>query len=132
MRLQRQSNQESVIIQTASPLGAGGEARVFAALPDGRLVAKIYHRPDRVHARKLAVMMSDPPDDPLAGQGHISITWPVDLLYTAEGVPLFVGYLMPRVSGMLPLFNCYNPQARRQHWPLFDYLYLHRTARNLA
>uniref|UniRef100_A0ACD5H0N5 Uncharacterized protein n=1 Tax=Desertifilum tharense IPPAS B-1220 TaxID=1781255 RepID=A0ACD5H0N5_9CYAN len=39
---------------------------------------------------------------------------------------------MPRVTGMRPLIDFYNPKTRRTQCPLFNYLYLHRTARNLA
>jgi len=39
---------------------------------------------------------------------------------------------MPRVCGAQPLFHCYNPGSRRQFYPQFDSLALHRVARNLA
>jgi Tol biopolymer transport system component len=39
---------------------------------------------------------------------------------------------MRRVSDMFPIVNFYNPSGRRQSCPLFNWYYLHQTARNLA
>ena len=132
MRLQRQSNGQPIAIDNASELGAGGEARVFALPADPTLVAKVYRKPKPLYDRKLAVMVANPPDNPTASQDHLSFAWPVDLLLTGEAKPQVVGFLMPRVTGMRPLIDFYNPKTRRTRCPLFNYLYLHRTARNLA
>lgn len=132
MRLLRQSNDQRVLLQTALTLGTGGEARIYA-LPENRsLAAKIYHEPTQNQARKLAVMVANPPEDPMAAQGHISIAWPLDIVRMMYNRQPFVGFLMPRVSGMRPLFNVYNPVTRRQELPLFTYQYLHRAGRNVA
>ncbi len=69
---------------------------------------------------------------PCRSQEHISIAWPLDTLHKMYGDQGFAGFLMPRVSGMRPLFNVYNPSTRRQELPLFNYLYLHRAARNVS
>ena len=132
MRLQRQSNGQFITFDHSLEIGAGGEARVYAVAQDRSLVAKVYHKPTDIHARKLATMLANPPDDPMAGQGHVSIAWPVDLLHTADDKQQVVGFLMPRVTGMYPIIDFYNPGTRRRQCPLFNYLYLHRTARNLA
>lgn len=132
MRYIRQSNNQRVIVPEAAPIGVGGEARVFAASSDGRLAAKIYHQATDTQARKLAAMLANPPDDPMSSQEHISIAWPLDLLHKMYGDQGFAGFLMPRVSNMRPLFNVYNPSTRRQELPLFNYLYLHRAARNVS
>ena len=132
MRYLRQSNNQRIIVPDAASLGVGGEARVYAVPPENRYAAKIYHRANDTQARKLAVMVANPPDDPMSAQGHISIAWPVDLLTRMYGDQGFAGFLMPRVSDMRPLFNIYNPSARRLELPLFNYLYLHRAARNVA
>ena len=121
-----------MIVPDAAPLGVGGQAKVFAASADGWLAAKIYHRPTDAQARKLAAMLANPPDDPMSAQEHISIAWPLDSLRKMYGDQGFAGFLMPRVSGMRPLFNVYNPVTRRQELPLFNYLYLHRAARNVS
>ena len=55
-----------------------------------------------------------------------------DLLYRMNSPRRFSGYLMPRVSGMRPIFSVYNPLTRRRETPLFNYRYLMHTARNLA
>lgn len=132
MRLQRLSDGTPLVLRPADALGAGGEARIYAVLPGKRYVAKIYHRTEQAHAQKLLAMLANPPDDPLAAQGKLSIAWPLDLLHSADAEASFAGYLMPRVSGAQPLFHCYNPGSRRRFYPAFDYLALHRVARNLA
>jgi DNA-binding helix-hairpin-helix protein with protein kinase domain len=131
MEVQRQSNGALLTLTPAAELGAGGEARVYALPQQGALLAKIYHTPTPARARKLAAMLANPPDDPMAGQQHISIAWPVDLL---QAVPsrAVVGFVMPRVTGVQSIIDFYNPMTRRQRCPLFNYAYLHRTAHNLA
>lgn len=132
MRLQRQSSGQIIQFDTHATLGAGGEALVFAVPGDGQIVAKVYRRPTPAHASKLASMLANPPVDPMAAQGHVSIAWPTDVLQTADGTRRIVGFVMPRADGERALIEFYNPTARRQQCPLFNYLYLHRTARNLA
>ena len=132
MRLQRQSNKQIITLDITSTLGQGGEARIYPVPQDETLVAKIYHKPISAHADKLAAMLANPPENPTSGQGHISIAWPVDLLHTTDGSDRVVGFLMPRVNGMNSMLEFYNPKSRRQKCPFFNYLYLHRSARNLA
>lgn len=140
MRLQRKSNQQIITLDLNSTLGHGGEARVYAVPPDEKLVAKVYHKPGETHRRKLTAMLANPPENPAAAQGHISIAWPVDLLMAGDrsntdrmgSVQRVIGFLMPRVQGMNSLLDFYNPKTRRQKCPFFNYLYLHRTARNIA
>ena len=111
-------------------VGVGGEAKVFSLSQHPHLVAKVYHKPTKSHAKKLDIMLANPPGDPMANQGHISIAWPVDLLQSKNQE--VVGFLMPSVKDMNSILNFYNPQIRHQKCPLVDYQYLHRTARNLA
>ncbi|MDA0709342.1 MAG: protein kinase [bacterium] len=132
MNLNIRSKGKSVCLDARTVLGKGGEARVFTVVGKPDLAAKIYHKPTQKRARKLEIMIANPPGDPMAGQGHISIAWPVDLLETMDPNPKVVGFLMPRVAGMSSVLNFYNPQLRHQKCPLFTYRYLHRTARNLA
>jgi WD40 repeat protein len=134
MRLQRESNRQIVILDTALPVGGGGEGHIYPVLQDPSLVAKVYNK-DRAtsqRARKLMAMIANPPEDPMAVHGHVSIAWPVDLLHMVGFIRRVAGFLMPRVTGMRPIIDFYNPKTRRQQCPLFNYLYLHRTARNLA
>ena len=132
MRLQRQSNGQLITIDPALALGTGGEARVYAIPQEPSLVAKVYHEPTGDRAHKLMAMLANPPDDPLAVREHVAIAWPVDLLLTTDRRRQCVGFLMPRMSGMHPIADVYNPRARRQKHPGFDYFRLHHTARNLA
>ncbi|WGV28246.1 tetratricopeptide repeat protein [Halotia branconii] len=128
------------IINLSVSLGRGGEACIYALPSDSELVAKIYHKPTVAHAYKLQAMLANPPENPTASLGHISIAWPLDLLRAADISDEFadnnsdriIGFLMPRIRGMRPVIDFYNPRTRRQHCPLFNYQYLLRTARNLA
>lgn len=133
MRVQRRLDaQKHTILNLSTTLGQGGEACVYAVPNDDNLVAKIYHQPKSVYAQKLATMIANPPDNPTADTGHISIAWPVDLLQAEHNSTEVVGFLMPRIQRMRSIIDFYNPKTRRQHCPLFNYQYLHRTARNLA
>ncbi len=132
MRLQRQSNKQVITFDLTSSLGHGGEAYVYAVPQDEKLVAKVYHKPTEAHAHKLAAMLANPPENPMAKHGKTSIAWPVELLRTVDSSQQVVGFLMPRLIGMHSILDFYNPKTRRQKCPFFNYLYLHRTARNLA
>ncbi|BAY23459.1 TPR repeat-containing protein [Calothrix sp. NIES-2100] len=113
-------------------LGRGGEACIYAVPSHSNLVAKVYHKPTTAHAYKLQAMLANPPENPTASLGHISIAWPLDILRAVDGSDRIIGFLMPRIRGMRPIIDFYNPRTRRQHCPLFNYQYLLRTARNLA
>ncbi|MDZ7962167.1 MAG: tetratricopeptide repeat protein [Aulosira sp. DedQUE10] len=113
-------------------LGRGGEACIYAVPSHSNLVGKVYHKPTAAHAYKLQAMLANPPENPTASLGHISIAWPQDVLRAVDGSDRIVGFLMPRIRGMRPIIDFYNPRTRRQHCPLFNYQYLLRTARNLA
>src|ERR1017187_9734041 len=105
-------------------LGAGGEAQIFEVAGRGDLVAKIYHHPSVERTAKLQVMVSAPPADPTAAQGHRSICWPTSLLFDQQRIN--VGFLMPRVDSAanLPIFQLCNPQDRQQVAPGFTWQYL--------
>jgi DNA-binding helix-hairpin-helix protein with protein kinase domain len=120
------------ILNLSVSLGRGGEACIYAVPSDSDLVAKIYHKPTVAHAHKLQAMLDNPPENPTASLGHTSIAWPQNLLRATDGSEGIIGFLMPRIRGMRPIIDFYNPKTRRQHCPLFNYQYLLRTARNLA
>ena len=132
MELRRSSSGELIRITTAAALGVGGEARIYAVAGDETLAAKLYHRPTRERAAKLSAMLANPPEDPMSGQGHVSIAWPVDLLTSPQDGSQVLGFLMPRVKEMSPIIDFYHPKTRRKKHPFFNYRYLLRTARNLA
>ena len=134
MRLTRVATGEEIALATNADaqIGAGGEAVVLPVLARPELAAKIYHRPEARQWRKLEAMLQNPPVDPMAEEQATSIAWPLDRLTTADSRHAFAGYLMPRVTGASPLFEYYNPAARRRIAPLFSYRYLLRTARNLC
>jgi DNA-binding helix-hairpin-helix protein with protein kinase domain len=125
-------NSGHLITLVEPPLASGGEAHLHALANTDKYIAKIYHAPTGELAFKVATMISKPPDDPMRAWGHPSIAWPLERLVTPGDDPFFVGYLMPRVQNMWPIFHFYNPKTRRQVSPLFHYRYLTRTARNLA
>ena len=130
MELTLEQRGKSITLIETQVLGAGGQARVFPVEAHPEWAAKVYHKPDFRYATKLAVMVADPPEDPMAARGHASIAWPLDLLVDSAGT--VVGFLMPRVSGTRPIIDYFNPKTRRKTCPGFNYFYLVRTARNLA
>ncbi|QLE56106.1 tetratricopeptide repeat protein [Nostoc sp. TCL26-01] len=131
MKVLRYLPQEEIINLSVS-LGRGGEACIYAVPSEGDFVAKVYHKPTIAHASKLRAMLVNPPENPTVSLGHISIAWPQELLWAADESERVIGFLMPRIRGMRPVIDFYNPRTRRQHCPLFNYQYLLRTARNLA
>lgn len=135
MELIRHSNGQKINLTSPSVIGKGGEARIVRWPHDSQLVAKLYHTPSETHANKLAAMVRNPPNATSSSGSHTRIAWPVDLLHHAKpggGIGHLAGFLMPLVVNHQPVINYYNPAKRRLHCPLFDYSYLHRTARNLA
>src|SRR5690242_14748038 len=130
MRLRRRSTGNIVGLESA--IATGGEARVYGVAGEDALLAKVYRKPTEVRASKLHAMVANPPTDPMAAQGHVSIAWPVDELETIDSARSTVGFLMPRAEGTRRAIDFYNPMSRRRECPLFDYRYLHRAARNLA
>jgi hypothetical protein len=122
--LRRRSTLEPLELDPALEIGAGGEAVVYHVPGDAALVAKIYHDPAIERARKLAVMVANPPAMP---EGT-SIAWPLDVLIHGGG---FAGFVMPFAEGPR-VFEFYNPVTRRSTAPGFHAGLLHRAGRNLA
>lgn len=75
-------------------------------------------------------MLANPPADPMARSGHISIAWPTEELADKEGKP--VGFLMPHIQNSRQLVSVYNHRRRLKVVPAFNWKYLHVTALNLA
>ncbi|MBX3010611.1 MAG: hypothetical protein KF832_03850 [Caldilineaceae bacterium] len=121
----RTATSEKFVLERA--INRGGEAQIWTVRQEPHLVAKLYHKPTTEHQAKLGAMIAAP----LTRKGtHPTVAWPLHLLYRQQQ---FIGYLMPRAAGSLPLFHYYNPARRRRlgqphAWPRF----LHRTATNLA
>lgn len=132
MILQRHSVGEALNLDSASCLGVGGEARIFVVPNHPEFVAKVYHQPTGEQTHKLKAMLANPPVDPTMARGHISIAWPRELIFENGAGSPCAGFLMPRVNGMAPILEYFNPRARRKRCPLFNTLYLHRAARNVA
>ena len=132
MFLRRESTQAILNLADSALLGTGGEARIYSVPNAPDLVAKIYHQPDESYVHKLAAMLANPPQDPAKIQGHTSIVWPTELLRSLDAKHQVCGFLMERVQRMRCVIDVYHPGTRRRQAPLFNYAYLHRTARNLA
>ena len=135
MQFKRQSNGQ--VITLGPWLGGGGEGAIHEFPPDASLVAKVYHanKLKDIDSDKLRVMLTNPPDDSVAkSHGCVSIAWPVDLLLSINGNQQIIGFLMPRVpkQQVRPIHDYYTPKTRREENLGFNYLSLHRTARNFA
>jgi|GEM_PF-6384767 len=131
--------------QLGQLIAKGGEGQIFTTA-DPSLVAKIYHQGKMTAEveQKLKAMLVNPPNDSMRLQGRVSIAWAVELV-TVNGV--VEGYVMPRLekatdedlknphlnlSKCRELIDFYHPKTRRKKFPWFHYLYLIRTARNIA
>jgi hypothetical protein len=132
MQLLRESTNTLITFTAQTLLGTGGEAQIHALPNEAHLVAKIYHHPNADYARKLALMLANPPFNLDDSQARAAIVWPVERLLKPDFSKQVAGFLMPRLHAMRPLMDFYNPRARRQVVPWFTYQYLHRTACNLA
>jgi len=132
-------------IQLGQQLGQGGEATVFNVTNQPNMVAKLYHHPSPAHAIKLQAMVANPPEQ---SSTHIAIAWPISLLYKTKTGRLkskaytnpsplstnqqFVGFLMPKVTTNISLFQVYNPIMRANLPYRFSERALYRTAYNLC
>lgn len=135
MQVKRQSNGQ--VITLGPWLGGGGEGAIHEFPPDASLVAKVDHanKLKDIDSDKLRVMLTNPPDDSVKkDHGCVSIAWPVDLLLSIDGSQQIIGFLMPRVpmQQVRPIHDYYSPKTRREKNLGFNYLSLHRTARNFA
>jgi hypothetical protein len=120
-------------IRTGNELGRGGEGTVYAVIGDASLVAKIYGERQRTAGReaKLQAMIARPPDDAMrrATPPHVSIAWPVDVLYDGRQ---FVGFVMPHRGSGHDIVELFNPRERARLYSNFDWRYCHTAAANLA
>ncbi|WP_293313809.1 tetratricopeptide repeat protein [Microcoleus sp. PH2017_08_TRC_O_A] len=135
MQVKRQSNGE--VIDLGSEIARGGEGAIHPYRRDPSLVMKIYHaeKLKDIDSDKLQLMLANPPDDSVKkNHGCVSIAWPVDLLLSIDGSEQIMGFLMPRVpmQQVRPIHDYYSPKTRREKNLGFNYLSLHRTARNFA
>ncbi|MCX7596022.1 MAG: hypothetical protein N2235_20155 [Fischerella sp.] len=121
------------VVMLGRELGSGGEGAVYEIIGQPELVAKVYQASRRTpeRERKLLAMVANPPQDDTRrlSPPHVSIAWPVDLLYEKQQ---FAGYIMPRISQSPNIYEVYNPQSRAEKYAEFSWQYLHRTAKNLA
>ncbi|MFN7471214.1 MAG: protein kinase domain-containing protein, partial [Roseiflexaceae bacterium] len=119
-------------VTTTKKLGEGGEGAVFDVAGQSGLVAKIYH-PHRLNqslAAKVIAMTRNPPEDATrASLNHVSIAWPIDVLYSGKQ---FVGYTMPKIKKADDLYDLLQPQQRAKQHGSLNHRHLYRTARNLA
>ena len=132
MKIQRRLNGKVIELDQINPYDKGGEADIFLLPDDPSLAVKIYHAPSDERASKLLLMAQFPPDDPSLAIGHTSIAWPTDLINLPGKPNEIVGFVMPRLQGMSPVSDFYNPVKRGQLCPLFSYRYLLQAARNIA
>ena len=119
-------------VTTTKKLGEGGEGAVFDVAGQSGLVAKIYH-PHRLNASlaaKVTAMTRNPPEDATrASLNHVSIAWPIDVLYSGKQ---FAGYTMPKIKKSDDLYDLLQPQQRAKQHGSLNHRHLYRSARNLA
>ena len=120
-------SQGQSISLSKNPIGKGGEGTVWTTNRKGYL-AKIYHKISQEQARKLELMIANPPKNPTAGQNHISISWPTDLIKDHQ--KRCVGFLMPQITDAKEMICVYLPANRIQKAPRFNWYCLHIIALN--
>lgn len=119
---------------SGSPLGFGGQARVYALAGDPTRVVKIYRTPSEERAKRLLNMLQAhrPEDFVVGADRHPVLVWPSALVHNADGKT--VGYVMRRVGPpeQLPLFTLFSPRQRAANFPDASWRFLVGVARNLA
>lgn len=124
-----QGTKSGRVLQTTEVVGSGGEGCVFGTNDSSRVV-KIYHRITPELAAKIEAMVAHPPRDPMRRHRHISIAWPEEPVEEAKGK--VIGFIMPRISGGVPLHSLCVSKSRIRIAPGFNYRYLHTAALNVA
>jgi len=108
-------------------LARGGEGTIHALASDASLLGKRYHVPPSPEKfAKLAWMVAHPPP----GISRVA-AWPTGLLYDRPGGQC-VGFVMPRVTGYVPLHLLYNTASRRTAFPGATFRFLAHAALNCA
>jgi DNA-binding helix-hairpin-helix protein with protein kinase domain len=116
-------------IEIGRELGKGGEGAVYELPASHHLVAKLYndrHQPDAPKQAKLRFMAATA-DKELLNYA----AWPQDTLHTTLNGPV-IGFLMPKISGRLPIHMLYSPAHRKQEYPHVAWDFLVFVARNIA
>lgn len=129
-RLRRRSNGQVLSLDPGLQLGRGGEATVYALQDAPDLAAKVYHLPSQKRARKLEIMVANPPEPVSFQQMPPAVAWVNDLLLDEAGG--VVGMLMPRLENAKPLIDYFHPATRIKQAPNVHYGDLLLLARNLS
>jgi serine/threonine protein kinase len=121
--------------QLTREIHKGGEGSIWEAQGHPYLVAKIYHEDKRseIRFRKLQIMIAHPPHNPTQHLNHPSFVWPTEILYNPQDRQP-VGYLMPKIQNMHPIFYAFTPKSRQKiaAFKNFQYKHLVRIAHNIA
>ncbi|WP_374091070.1 hypothetical protein [Methylomicrobium lacus] len=116
-------------VEIGRELGKGGEGSVYEVSANHHWVAKIYnthHLPDPPKQAKLRFMVTTADKELLS-----YAAWPQETLHKAPNGPV-VGFLMPKISGRVPIHMLYSPAHRRQDYPQAAWDFLLFAARNTA
>jgi len=116
-------------IEIGRELGKGGEGSVYEVPANHHWVSKLYnahHQPDASKQAKLRFMANTADKELLS-----YAAWPQETLHKTPNGPI-VGFLMPKVSGRVPIHMLYSPAHRRQDYPQAAWDFLLFAARNTA
>jgi len=121
--------------QLTREIHKGGEGSIWEVQGHPHLVAKIYHEDKRSapRFRKLQIMIAHPPHNPTQHLDHPSFVWPTEILYNPQDRKP-IGYLMPKIQNMHPIFYAFTPKDRQKIAALRNFRYKHlvRIAHNIA
>src|SRR5712671_6770062 len=113
-------------IALGKELGKGGEGIVYQVQGEPALAAKIYH-PNKASERRQKI---EAIVDAHWHKAASNIAFPIDTLM-GPGTQ-FVGFTMPLVAANKPIHNLYSPTSRKTSFPKANFLFLTRTALNIA
>lgn len=118
---------QAATVALRNPFARGSGGDVYEIIGEKDYAAKVYHKPlSERGERKLLALIESAPD------GLLDVcAWPLTTLRPSPGEPVR-GVVMRRILGSQSLFDLDSPAQRRLSFPLADWKFLVRVARNCA
>ena len=113
-------------IVVGKQLGRGGEGSVYEVEGEPKTAVKLYHSHTAAERRDKIIAIAE-------AKWHLaapSVAFPIDALFSLSNQ--FAGFTMRRVGGHKPIHSLYSPTSRKNEFPKASFLFLIRTALNIA
>lgn len=116
-------------IELGERLAGGGEGDIYEIKNQPASLAKIYKPAKRSLEKenKLKTMILNPPKDPMKAAKHISIAWPINILYHNQR---FIGFIMPKIDESYSVFSLLSPT--KKHHQKYNMRFTLTVAKNIA